>query len=166
MSKIIKINEDFVWIGTNDNKVIKLVNEGDFGGFAVGDEVEVFEGGGEILVSKVKNTPKKTETKVDSGTNNGINININNANNNNSNNAGSYGYNGDAREKVLVNKATFILLALFLGFVGGQRFYCKDTGVGVLSIIFCFTFIPSIIALIDIFRAIATPADRNGNILI
>lgn len=41
------------------------------------------------------------------------------------------------------------LLAVFLGFIGIHKFYLGNTKAGVLYIIFFWTFIPSILALID-----------------
>jgi TM2 domain-containing membrane protein YozV len=45
-----------------------------------------------------------------------------------------------------------ILLALFLGGVGGHRFYLGQITAGVLMLLFFWTFIPVIIAIIDIIR--------------
>ena len=42
-----------------------------------------------------------------------------------------------------------ILLALFLGGFGVHKFYLGRVGAGVLYLIFCWTFIPSIIAFIE-----------------
>ncbi|HRP91074.1 MAG TPA: NINE protein [Edaphocola sp.] len=49
------------------------------------------------------------------------------------------------------NKKTAAILALLLGGVGGHRFYLGQTGKGTLSVLFCWTFIPSIIGLYDFF---------------
>jgi TM2 domain-containing membrane protein YozV len=45
------------------------------------------------------------------------------------------------------NKTTAALLAFFLGGFGGQFFYLGRVGAGIASILFCWTFIPCIIAL-------------------
>ena len=47
------------------------------------------------------------------------------------------------------SKTTAIILAVFLGWFGGHRFYLGQVGTGLLYLIFCWTFIPAIIALID-----------------
>ncbi|SFN99151.1 NINE protein [Salegentibacter flavus] len=47
------------------------------------------------------------------------------------------------------NKKTTAILAFFLGGIGVHRFYLGQTGKGVLSILFCWTFIPSVIGLYD-----------------
>lgn len=42
-----------------------------------------------------------------------------------------------------------IILALFLGGLGTHKFYLGRTGWGVLYLLFCWTFIPSVIAFIE-----------------
>jgi TM2 domain-containing membrane protein YozV len=53
----------------------------------------------------------------------------------------------------LVRKDTTaaILLAFFLGSFGAHRFYMGETGLGFLYLIFCWTFIPHVIALVECF---------------
>lgn len=41
------------------------------------------------------------------------------------------------------------LLAFFLGGLGIHRFYLRQTGLGFLYLLFCWTFIPAIVAIID-----------------
>jgi TM2 domain-containing membrane protein YozV len=41
------------------------------------------------------------------------------------------------------------VLAVVLGGVGAHKFYLGQPGLGVLYLVFCWTFIPSIIALFD-----------------
>lgn len=43
-----------------------------------------------------------------------------------------------------------IVLALLFGFFGLQEFYVKRLGCGILAILFCWTFIPSLVALCEI----------------
>jgi TM2 domain-containing membrane protein YozV len=49
------------------------------------------------------------------------------------------------------SKTTTVIIAFFLGGIGIHRFYLGQTGKGVMYLIFCWTFIPSLIALIDFF---------------
>lgn len=49
------------------------------------------------------------------------------------------------------SKSTTVLLALFLGTFGAHRFYLGQIGLGVAYLLFCWTFIPLIIATIDFF---------------
>lgn len=47
------------------------------------------------------------------------------------------------------NKVTAGLLAIFLGGLGIHKFYLGQPGSAVLYILFCWTIIPSIIALVE-----------------
>ena len=47
------------------------------------------------------------------------------------------------------NKTTAALLAFFLGGFGVHRFYLGDSAKGILYLLFCWTFIPAIIAFIE-----------------
>ena len=42
-----------------------------------------------------------------------------------------------------------VALALFLGGLGAHKFYLGQTGLGIVYILFCWTFIPSLIAAIE-----------------
>ena len=60
------------------------------------------------------------------------------------------------------NKTTATLLAFFLGGLGIHRFYLKQPILGILYLIFCWTYIPLIISLIDGIRlAIMNKDDFN-----
>lgn len=47
------------------------------------------------------------------------------------------------------NKTTTTILAFFLGGLGIHRFYLGQNLKGILCLLFCWTFIPAIIAFID-----------------
>ncbi|GHG31750.1 TM2 domain-containing protein [Deinococcus indicus] len=47
------------------------------------------------------------------------------------------------------DKTTYLILALLLGGLGVHQFYVGNTTAGVLYLLFCWTFIPAILALID-----------------
>lgn len=47
--------------------------------------------------------------------------------------------------------STAVLLTVFLGGFGAHRFYLGNTGLGVLYIAFCWTFIPVGVALVELF---------------
>lgn len=49
-----------------------------------------------------------------------------------------------------INKTALILLAFFLGGIGGHKFYLGKIGQGIVYLLFCWTFIPGIIALIEL----------------
>jgi TM2 domain-containing membrane protein YozV len=46
-------------------------------------------------------------------------------------------------------RTTAGVLALLLGGIGAHKFYLGETGKGVLYILFCWTFIPAIVGLIE-----------------
>jgi TM2 domain-containing membrane protein YozV/RNA polymerase subunit RPABC4/transcription elongation factor Spt4 len=51
---------------------------------------------------------------------------------------------GGRKERVVA-----ALMAFFLGGIGGHKFYLGQIGMGILYLLFCWTFIPAIIALIE-----------------
>lgn len=53
------------------------------------------------------------------------------------------------------NKSLAIVLSFFLGFYGYQKFYLGETKKGVFSILFCWTFIPLLIGLIDFIKLVS-----------
>lgn len=48
-----------------------------------------------------------------------------------------------------VDRWTAIAFAFILGGLGVHRFYLKQPAIGVIYLVFCWTLIPSLIALID-----------------
>lgn len=58
------------------------------------------------------------------------------------------------------NKTTAAILAFFLGGIGVHRFYLGQTGLGILSLIFFWTFIPAIIAFVDFIIFLTMDEDR------
>lgn len=49
-----------------------------------------------------------------------------------------------------------IVLALFFGGLGIHRFYLNRPGSGIMYLLFCWTFIPAFIALIEIILMLVT----------
>lgn len=47
------------------------------------------------------------------------------------------------------SKTTAAILAFFLGGLGVHKFYLGQNGLGILYLIFCWTFVPAFIAFID-----------------
>lgn len=153
MAKIIKVNGDIISIGTNDGG-IKEVRATDLSFVPnVGDEVEIYETENNLIVTK------KEENKSKESSNSGININV-------SNNQNGYQPMYVANNTKAVNKVVYCLLAFFLGGIGIHKFYAGKIGSGILYIMFCWTFVPAVIAFIEFLVALCKKADTNGNILV
>ncbi|SQD02762.1 Tfp pilus assembly protein, major pilin PilA [Escherichia coli] len=54
------------------------------------------------------------------------------------------------------SRMTAALLAFFLGGLGAHKFYLGKVGQGFLYLIFCWTFIPAIVAFIEFFIYLCT----------
>lgn len=63
-----------------------------------------------------------------------------------------------------VNQLVYGLFALFLGGFGVHKFYAGRVGMGVVYLLFCWTFIPAIVALVEGILAFTKKADSEGNI--
>ncbi len=152
MAKIIEINNQVISIGTDDGK-IKEVRASDINFVPhLGDEVEIFETDTKIIVSKVE-----SKNTIPNG---GININLANTQTNNTPQPML------VTNKKVVNKIAYCILAFLLGGFGIHKFYAGKTGAGVAYLLFCWTFIPVLLGLIDFIVGLTKKADDNGNILI
>lgn len=165
MNKIIGIDQSVIKIGTADGKLIEARREDLNFEPRVGDFVDIYQNDVSLTVvlssqqTETKSYAGKEGTKQDGS---GININISNDTlRGNTDNQPVYVQAGK-----VVNKVIYILLALFVGGFGVHKFYAGKTGAGVMYILFCWTFIPAIIALFDAISAAMKKADANGNILI
>ena len=49
------------------------------------------------------------------------------------------------------DSTTAVLLAIFLGAFGAHKFYLGDAAMGVIYLLFCWTYIPGILGIIDAF---------------
>lgn len=47
------------------------------------------------------------------------------------------------------SKTTAAILAFFLGGLGAHKFYMGKSGIGILYLLFCWTYIPTIISLVE-----------------
>lgn len=140
MAKIIKIEQSTVFIGTDTGEVKEVKRTAlDFQP-NIGDIVEIF-GTDEnpIIILATQNTNNlTTNTHTRS--------------------------NFDPPPKKAVNKITYCVLAFLVGGLGAHKFYEGKMGLGIIYIVFCWTFIPAIIAGIEMIIALCKPADEHGNI--
>lgn len=63
-----------------------------------------------------------------------------------------------------VNQLAYCLFAFLLGGFGVHKFYAGKVGLGIVYLLFCWTFIPAIIALVEGIIAVTKKADAEGNI--
>lgn len=59
---------------------------------------------------------------------------------------------------------TGVLLALFLGGFGAHKFWLGNPAAGVLYLLFCWTFIPSLVAVLDACLMGNTVQKYNGRV--
>ena len=74
------------------------------------------------------------------------------------------GVSTDASGKHKVSKLAYVLCALLVGGIGVHKFYAGRVGLGIVYLLFCWTFIPALIALIEGIVAATKTADADGNI--
>lgn len=60
--------------------------------------------------------------------------------------------------------ATGVVLTLFLGGLGAHRFYLGQIGLGILYVVFCWTFIPALVALIECFMMAGRVRRYNASV--
>lgn len=152
-AKIIDVKKDIISLGLESGE-IKEIRSCDINFVPhLGDKVEIFETDSKIIVSKAE----EVNPVVPNG---GININLSN-----SQNISSPQPMMVASGKV-VSKVAYCLLAFFLGGLGIHKFYAGKSGAGITMLLFSWTGIPLIIALVDFIIGLTKKSDANGNIII
>lgn len=62
------------------------------------------------------------------------------------------------------NKYIYAILAIGFGTIGAQHFYVGRNMLGMLSLLFCWTFIPTTVGIFQGVAALLKPSDGHGNI--
>ena len=143
--KVIQIQGGTVYIGKDDGTFETLPLTAFSFVPSVGDEVEIYTNGQQTIVSKKTNPSTGRQNPQD-------------------------GYQGTSYRQTtyigphVVNKVIYCVLAFFLGGLGIHKFSAGRIGKGILYLLFCWTGIPSIIALIEFIMALCKPSDAKGNI--
>lgn len=63
-----------------------------------------------------------------------------------------------------VNKALYAILTILFGTLGVQKFYAGKVKAGVLSILFCWTLVPTILSIAEFITVLTEKADKDGKI--
>lgn len=63
-----------------------------------------------------------------------------------------------------VNQVAYVLMAALLGCFGIHKFYAGKIGMGILYLLFCWTFIPGVLGIIEAILGATRKADANGYI--
>lgn len=160
MNKILEINEDVVSIGLSNGSLIEVRKIDLNFEPRIGDYVEVFQNEAKttVILSDLKEKINSSQNQQEG---NGVNIHINN---DHSNNLGANHAN-IASGKV-VSKVTYVVLAMLLGGFGGHKFYAGKIGLGIVYLIFCWTYIPSIIGFIEGIIGLTKESDPSGKIIV
>lgn len=72
----------------------------------------------------------------------------------------------ETREKQVLNKKKYILLAIFTGWFGGHRFYARQWLTAVLYLLFFWCGFPAAMTIVDLMIVIPMKPNENGNILL
>lgn len=161
MNKILEISEEVVSIGLSDGGLMEIRRSDLNFEPRIGDIVDVFQNESKTTVILAdKNSSSNTNLNSQDG--NGLNIHINNDHSNTTNQP-QFAYTPSGK---VVSKVVYVVLAMLLGGLGAHKFYVGKIGVGIVYLIFCWTYIPAIIGFIEGIIALTKQADSNGNIVI
>lgn len=62
------------------------------------------------------------------------------------------------------SKGLALVLAIFLGGLGIHKFYLGQSGAGILYLIFCWTFVPLILSIVDIILLLTKSKSEFGDL--
>ena len=153
MAVILEVTGNNVLIGTDDGgmKEVELSNLDFYP--EIGEEVQIYENETKVFVTR-KRRSNRSEDNSQSFT-------FTFTEPKRSNNLASL---NDGRTSV--NKVIYCILCICLGGFGAHKFYAQHITTGLLYLLFCWTGIPYIIAIVEFFIALGQPADENGMIII
>ena len=69
-------------------------------------------------------------------------------------------------DKKKVSKTTYCVLAFFFCFIGAHKFYSGKVALGVVYLVFCWTFIPALVAFVEFIIGLTKTADEDGMITV
>ncbi len=150
MPKIIQVGMDKVTVGF-ENGSLKDYDRASCSGFIpqMGMQVEIYEDGGRAMIVRPSGAPFQGQgMRQDADFSQGV-----------SQAAPAQGSGGSK-----VSQVAYCVLALLLGGLGVHKFYAGHVGLGLLYLLFCWTGIPSVIALVEFILAILKKPDAQGRI--
>ncbi len=156
MKTIVDIRENVIYIGDENGGLQEVRREDCLFEPAIGDVVNIFSNDTKTIVQKIEASKVQTDTTSDK-----VHIHIVNKNE-----SPSYQDLASRQGGRVVNKVIYCVLAFLLGGLGIHKFYAGKIGSGILYLIFCWTFIPGFIALIEFVIALCKPSDSQGNIVV
>lgn len=65
-----------------------------------------------------------------------------------------------------MSKAAYVALAILLGWIGAHEFYAGRTARGVLSVVFCWTLVPWVVAVVQAVKMARAEAEPDGSIVV
>lgn len=136
MSKIVAISDQIVSIGLDSGKLKDVPKSTCNFIPKINDEVDIFEADDKIIVCKKK--VENTFSQMDP----------------------------DLIDGKVINKLVYALFGIFLGSLGIHKFYAGKIGMGILYLLFCWTFIPGLIGFIEGIVALTKQEDSEGNIVV
>ncbi|MEG0422931.1 MAG: TM2 domain-containing protein [Erysipelotrichaceae bacterium] len=140
MGKILKIEDNVMFIGIIDTKqIIKIAIANANYEAKAGDIVEIYQDN-ELTIVSLADKDLESEENFEN----------------------FESHEKEMRPNNYVNKTTYLLLCLFFGGIGIHKFYSGHIILGLLYLVFCFTYIPIIISLIEFIVACTVNADENG----
>jgi len=152
MAVIIEINDGSVLIGTDDGGLREVMRSDLNFSPEVGDEVTLYENEDRVRVVKARQAEPQNDEKD-------VNISVSMF----KSQIAPVIYDDGL---VAVNKVLYCVLCICLGGLGVHKFYAGRIGTGLLYLIFSWTFIPLILAVLEFCNTLSKPSDADGMIFV